>query len=148
MQPRIEALEARVAELELRLRALGACVDELASALALSRDGAVRSRERKDPGLAGAAMGGIDEEGLPPGLRRVIAMVQDGQTASAQRELYSLPETELNNHQDVVTLIATALFIQRGDFQSAKKVLSSAVKVSGDQRLSKLLMVIEQQACD
>jgi hypothetical protein len=140
---RMLGLEARVSELELRLRALGACVDELASALALGRNGGAHPAGNPEASFASVAIEGIDRASLPGGLQRVIELVQDGQTAAAQRELYNLPEAELQSHQNVVALIATALFIQRGDFQTAKKVLASAVQATGDPRLSRLLVVVE-----
>jgi hypothetical protein len=154
---RLFALETRINELEHRLRALGACVDELAAAIALSRNAqptlalepplAAEARPaiaNGDPVLAEAAFGGINTGQLPGGLRQVVELVQQGQLSQAQRDLYNLPEEMLQAHQDVVTMIATALFIQRGDFASAKKVLTSAVQATGDARLRKLLAVVEQ----
>jgi hypothetical protein len=143
---RVIALEARVEELEHRLRALAACVDELAAALALGRKsspGAATSASQ-EASLAAAAFGGINTDQLPSGLRSVIHLVQAGDSERAQRDLYRLPEAELQAHQDVVTMIATALFIQRGDFDSAKKVLTSGVQATNDPRLQKLLTLLEQ----
>jgi hypothetical protein len=144
---RLMALEARVDELEHRLSALAAYVDELSAELALKGKPAPPTKQQAIPAgesLASAAVGVLATERLHAELRRVVDLLRDGDATQAQRELYGLPEEQLSEHSSIVALIAAALFIQRGDFGSAKKALQGALSVSNDRRLSRLLKLVEE----
>ena len=83
---------------------------------------------------------------ISPGMVRIIQLIGQGEGEAAQTKLHSLPEDELASQPAVVALVAAALFVQRGDYDSGLKAVSRARQLTNDERLIKLTQLIEQQA--
>ena len=82
---------------------------------------------------------------ITPGMVSVIQLISQGRGEEAQRQLHSLPETELAGQPAVVALVAAALFIQRGDYAAGLKAVNKARRLTDDPRLQRLIQLIEKQ---
>jgi hypothetical protein len=158
------ALALRMSDLEQRIEEITQRVDNLVNQVArLSRLSQsaddnnldLDSAADEDSVLAGeaddqaaeltAAHAPLTTE-ISPGMVRVIQLIGQGEGEAAQTKLHSLPEGELASQPAVVALVAAALFVQRGDYDSGLKAVSRARQLTNDERLIKLTQLIEQQA--
>jgi len=142
---RIMQLEERLEELNSRV---GNLVDQVA---ALNKRVAAleSSSEANAPGQADITIPfGLDPAlvgELSPGMAQVVELIQQGRGEEAQIALYSLPENELSDQPVAVALVASALFIQRGDLEGGLKALRQASQLVDDPRLAAVVQKLETQ---
>jgi len=136
-------LERRLSAVEEQLAALQALVEQTYERMA-------QIESRIEEGLAHESARGSAEGGrgpaVSPRMAEVVQLVHEGQGEEAQRRLRAIPEEELSAQPAVVALVASALFVQRGDFEAALKALERARTLTDDPRLLRIIQMVGAQA--
>jgi len=136
-------LEQRLSAVEEQLAAIQALVEQtherMAQIESRFEEGLLRERGRSGEAQAGAPA-------VSPRMAEVVQLVHEGQGEEAQRRLRAIPEEELSAQPAVVALVASALFVQRGDFEAALKALERARTLTDDPRLLRIIQLVGAQA--
>jgi hypothetical protein len=136
-------VERRLSAVEEQLAALQALVEQTYERMA-------QIESRIEEGLAHEPARGSAEGGrgpaVSPRMAEVVQLVHEGQGEEAQRRLRAIPEEELSAQPAVVALVASALFVQRGDFEAALKALERARTLTDDPRLLRIIQMVGAQA--
>ena len=144
----LDAVAELVSSLEGRLISLSARVDELAGRAGFAdlTESGGEADTSADAVIARALETGSTMVGpISAGMVDIIRQVASGHVEEAQRMLRAMPEEELSSQPAVVTLVAAALFIQRGDLQAGIRSLEHARTLTEDKRLTQIIDKVERQ---
>ena len=134
--------EQRLSAVEQQLAALQDVVEQTCERVA-------RIESRLEEGPLGEWGRGAEVEAsaplVSPRLAEVVRLVHAGEAEEAQRRLRAIPEEELSAQPAVVALVASALFVQRGDFEAALRALERARSLTDDPRLLRIIQLVGAQ---
>ncbi len=141
----ISRLESRVVALEQRVEELAALLDQTIIE-DFSRRMLMSDTPPDEPrGRQPARLAAFSGEEISPVMEQVIKMIQSGDDAKAYEDLRSMSTTELASQPTVVGLVAAALYIKKGDFQSGLQALERVRTITDDPRLLKVVKMVEAQ---